>query len=43
MDKTFVIFEAIRKRKGGGTLVAIHEDLNPKLIAEYDEECELIL
>ena len=43
MNKSFVIFEAIRKRKGGGTLVAIHEDLNPKLIAEYDEEFELIV
>ena len=43
MDKTFVMFEAIRKRKGGGTLVAIHEDLNPKLIAEYDEEFELLV
>ena len=42
MDSKFVVFEAIRKRKGGGTLVAIHEDLNPKLIAEYDEEFELL-
>ena len=29
MDKEFVIFEAIRKKKGGGTLLAINEDLNP--------------
>ena len=43
MDKTFVIFEAIRKRKGGGTLVAIHADLNPKLVAEYDEDFELLV
>ena len=43
MDKTFVVFEAIRNRKGGGTLVAINEDLNLKLIAEYAEEFELLV
>ena len=43
MDREFVIFEAIRKKKGGGTLVAIHKDLNPKLIEEYNEEFELIV
>ena len=39
----FVIFEAIRKRKGGGTLVAAHEDLNPKLISEYDDDFEILV
>ena len=34
MDKCFVIFEAIRNKKGSGTAVAIHEDLKPKLIKE---------
>ena len=29
MTKHFVIFEAIRSSKHGGTLCAIHEDLNP--------------
>ena len=43
MDKEFVIFEAIRKKKGGGTLVAVHEDLNPKLIEEYHDEFELLV
>ena len=43
MDREFVIFEAIRKKKGGGTLVAIHEDLNPKLIEEYHDEFELLV
>ena len=43
MDPSFVLFEAIRKRKGGGTLVAIHEDLNPKLIEEYSEDFELLV
>ena len=43
MDHHFVVFEAIRKRKGGGTLLAVHEDLNPKLIEEYDEDFELLV
>ena len=30
----FVVFEAIRKEKGGGTMIAVHESLKPKLI-EY--------
>ena len=34
MDKSFVVFEAIRSKKGGGTAIAIHEDLKPKLIEE---------
>ena len=38
-----VSFEAIRKMKGGGTLCAIHEDLEPKLIEEYNNEFEMIV
>ena len=38
-----VIFEAIRKKKGGGTMLAIHEDFKPKLIEEYNEEFELLV
>ena len=30
----FIVFEAIRTKKGGGTLIAAHEDLNPKMISE---------
>ena len=43
MNKTFVIFEAIRKAKNGGTMCAIHEDLKPKLIEEYDDPFELLV
>ena len=43
MDKCFVVFEAIRRKKGGGTAVAIHEDLKPKLIKEYSDEFELLV
>ena len=43
MDNKLVCFEAIRKRKGGGTLVAIHEDFLPKLVGEYCEDSELIV
>ena len=39
----FVIFEAIRKAKGGGTLIACHEDLKPKLIEEYEDDFELLV
>ena len=43
LDKHFVVFEAIRSKKGGGTAIAIHEDLKPKLIQEYSEEFELLV
>ena len=39
----FVIFEAIRKAKGGGTMIASHKDFNPKLIVEYEDEFELLV
>jgi hypothetical protein len=39
----FVVFEAIRKKKGGGTMCAIHKDLNPKLIEEYNDNFELLV
>ena len=42
MDKEFVVFEAICKKKCGGTLLAINEDFKPKLIEEYSDEFELI-
>ena len=43
MDTSFVLFEAIRKKKCGGTMIACHKDLNPKLIEEYNEEFELLV
>ena len=43
MDKEFVTFEAIRTKKGGGTMIAIHTDLNPKLVEEYSEDFELLV
>ena len=39
----FVVFEAIRSMKGGGTLIAAHEDLNPKLVAEHSTEFEMLV
>ena len=39
----FITFESIRSKKGGGTLIAAHKDLNPKLIEEYSEEFELLV
>ena len=43
MPRQFVLFEAIRQAKNGGTLCAIHEDLNTKLIEEYSEPFELLV
>ena len=39
----FIIFEAIRKAKGGGTMIASHKDFGPKLIQEYEDEFELLV
>ena len=39
----FVTSEAIRKEKHGGTLCAIREELNPKLIEEYNNNFELLV
>ena len=38
MGSEFVTFEAIRDKKGGGTMIAVHQDLNPKLVEEYNDE-----
>ena len=43
MIPNFVVYEAIRTKKGGGTLVAAHEDLNPKLISEYNDDFEILV
>ena len=38
MNSELVVFEAIRKPKVGGKVLAVHEDLNPKLVEEYCDE-----
>ena len=38
MIPDMVVFETIRNEKGGGTLIACHKDLKPKLVEEYDDE-----
>ena len=38
-----IVFEAIRKAKGGGTLISGHKDLNPKLIEQYEDDFELLV
>ena len=43
VNKKFTIFEAIRVKKGGGTAIAVHEDLKPKLIEEHSDEFELVV
>ena len=41
--ENMVVFEAIRTKKGGGTLCAVHKDLNPHLIEEYNDPFELLV
>ena len=38
----FDVFEAIRTREKGGTLIGVHKSLNPHQIAEYNDEFELL-
>ena len=39
----FEIFEAIRKKEKGGTMVGVHKALSPMLIQEYCEDFELLV
>ena len=39
----FHIFEAIRKKEGGGSMLGIHVSLKPVLISEYSDTFELIV
>ena len=39
----FDIYEAIRNKKKGGTMIGVHRGLNPMLISEYSDEFELIV
>ena len=43
LDRDLVVFEAIRVKKGGGTAIAIHKDLKPKLIEEHNDDFELLV
>ena len=43
MIEDMVVFESIRVKKGGGTICAIHKDLNPKLVEVYDDPFELLV
>lgn len=33
----YEIFEAIRKKQNGGTMIGVNKSLNPILIKDYDE------
>ena len=41
--ENFEIFEAIRKKAKGGTMIGVHKALKPCLIQEYSNEFELIV
>ena len=39
----FDIFESIRNKVGGGSMIGIHSSLNGKLVSEYSDEFELLV
>ena len=39
----FEIFEAIRKKQKGGTVIGAHKSLSPILFKDYSEEFELLV
>ena len=41
MPDDFVVFESIRKAKHGGTMCAVKDYMNPKLIEGYNDPFEL--
>ena len=41
--ENFEIFEAIRKKEKGGTMIGVHKALKPFLIQEYSNEFELLV
>ena len=43
MIEDYEIFEAIRKKEKGGTMVGVHSALQPVLVQEYSEEFELLV
>ena len=43
MPEGFVVFEAIRKAKHGGTMCAVHSEPYPKLIDIYEDPFEMVV
>ena len=41
--ENFTIFEAIRKKEGGGSMLGVHVSLKPVLISEYSDTFELLV
>ena len=41
--ENYEIFEAIRKKQSGGSLIGAHKALNPILMEEYNEDFELLV
>ena len=41
--QNYEIFEAIRKKHNGGTMIGVNKALSPLLIKDYDDEFELIV
>ena len=39
----YMIFESIRKKPGGGSLMGVHESLEPLLISCYEDQFELLV
>ena len=41
--ENFEVFEAMRKKQKGGTIIGAHKGLNPVLIEEYSDDFELLV
>ena len=41
--ENFTLFEAIRNKHGGGTVIGVHNSLKPMLISDHCEEFELLV
>lgn len=41
--ENFQIFEALRTKEGGGTMLGVHVSLQPVLVSEYSETFELLV
>ena len=41
--ENFTIFEVIRKKEGGGSMLGVHVSLKPVLISEYSDTFELLV
>ena len=39
----FILFESIRSKNNGGTVIGVHKDYNPVLINLYEGDLEIVV